>query len=199
MSRKKTPAAPRTFSEEDVIDIDGHTEACTPRARPKSPSEPRTPTKGRPSLSKNQSSLESPLVTPKLDRNKLKYRPSVSVEEPKAEVVDPDKYRAADIYTSSGFTQKVLQESADAVREGDPRFRWPAVEADEDEQLLRRFDMEAMYGPSVGLSREERWKRASAMGLSPPSEVMAALQRNPKSVMSVFDQRLNPEGSSPRR
>lgn len=153
MSRKKTPAVSRTFSGEDLIAVDGDAEARTPRARAKSPSEPRTPTKGPPLLSKNIFSLGSPLVTPKLDRSKLKYRSSplsVSVEEPKAElIIDPDQYRAEDIYISSGFTKKVLHESAEAVREGDPRFRWPSVEADEDEQLLRRFDMEAMVSLSL--------------------------------------------------
>ena len=58
------------------------------------------------------------------------------------------------------------------------------------------FVCRVQYGPSVGLTREERWKRASAMGLSPPSEVMSALQRNPKTSLSVFDQRLNPDECS---
>lgn len=201
MARKKIPDFGNTLSDEDVIEVThpcrySDVEMRTPRARRSSPIEPRTPSKGP---SAKASCLDSPLVTPKLDRKKTKYRSSpssVSVEVTKPVFVHEDAYRAPDIFVSSGFTQDELETSAEAVREGDPLLRWASVEADEDEQLLRRFDMEAMYGPSVGLTREERWTRASAMGLSPPSEVISALQRNPKSCLSVFDQRLNPDESS---
>lgn len=39
------------------------------------------------------------------------------------------------------------------------------------DDVLRVFDMDYEYGPCVGLSRLQRWERASAMGLNPPHEV----------------------------
>lgn len=197
MEENKTPRVLQSLSDDDVTEVDhpcrySQVEMRTPRARPQNPSEPRTPSKRQ---SAKTFSLGSPLVTPKLDQKKAKYR---STRRP-AEVAKPEfgdkdiKPDAKKNFLSPGFTQKELEVSAHAVRTEDSRFKWPAVEADEDEQLLRRFDMEAMYGPSVGLSREERWKQAEVMGLKPPSEVISALQRNPQSTQSVFDQRLNPD------
>jgi len=40
-------------------------------------------------------------------------------------------------------------------------------------QMLRVFDNTENFGPCVGLTRIERWERAKAMGLNPPSEVLA--------------------------
>lgn len=37
--------------------------------------------------------------------------------------------------------------------------------------ILRVFDMTAKYGPCVGISRLDRWKRAQKLGLEPPDEV----------------------------
>ncbi|GAA96438.1 uncharacterized protein L969DRAFT_49607 [Mixia osmundae IAM 14324] len=39
------------------------------------------------------------------------------------------------------------------------------------EQILRCFDMTFDYGPSIGMTRLERWDRAEALGLQPPEEV----------------------------
>ncbi|KAL8273706.1 hypothetical protein Esti_002306 [Eimeria stiedai] len=186
------------LSDDDVIEV-GHpcrfseVEMRTPRARRQSPSEPRTPSKG-PSSAKT-SRLGSPLVTPKLDRRKVKYRslPAAVLGKPQPTFAQEEQKIAIDKFPSPGFSQEVLNSSADAVRIGNSTLRWCSTEADEDEQLLRRFDLEAMYGPSVGLSRTERWKRASMMGLCPPAEVLAALERNPHRNLSLFDQRLNPD------
>lgn len=38
--------------------------------------------------------------------------------------------------------------------------------------ILRVFDMTAKYGPCVGISRLDRWKRAQKLGLEPPEEVI---------------------------
>lgn len=45
------------------------------------------------------------------------------------------------------------------------------------EDLLRRFDLTAKYGPCTGLTRLERWQRSAALGLNPPTDVKAALER----------------------
>ncbi|TFL02289.1 DNA polymerase delta, subunit 4-domain-containing protein [Pterulicium gracile] len=42
-------------------------------------------------------------------------------------------------------------------------------------QMLRVFDMTYEYGPSIGLTRLERWERANTLGLKPPSEVREIL------------------------
>lgn len=199
MSRKKRSESVDIISDDDVIEV-GHpcryseVEVRTPRARPRSPSEPRTPSKGPRSKT---DCPDSPLVTPKLDRRKMKHRASAAA----AAAADPESYfdtneseTVIDSYfVAPGYTQEELDKCARDVVYIDPRLRWSSAEADDDEQLLRKFDMEPMYGPCRGLNREERWRRAHAMGLCPPAEVMAALQLNPQNSMSVFDQRFNPD------
>jgi hypothetical protein len=39
------------------------------------------------------------------------------------------------------------------------------------QKVLRKFDLSYEYGPCVGVSRLERWKRAEDLGLEPPVEV----------------------------
>ncbi|KAJ3692543.1 hypothetical protein LUZ60_011638 [Juncus effusus] len=41
----------------------------------------------------------------------------------------------------------------------------------EAEERLREFDRDTRYGPVLGLTRMERWDRASAMGLCPPADL----------------------------
>ncbi|OTA98675.1 hypothetical protein M426DRAFT_325788 [Hypoxylon sp. CI-4A] len=45
------------------------------------------------------------------------------------------------------------------------------------EKVLRYWDVSSQYGPCVGISRVKRWKRADKLGLNPPLEVLAVLQR----------------------
>ncbi|KAL6585672.1 hypothetical protein OROMI_002316 [Orobanche minor] len=44
-------------------------------------------------------------------------------------------------------------------------------EYDDNEEVLRQFDMNMAYGPCIGMSRLERWNRANSMGLHPPKEI----------------------------
>ncbi|MCJ1291861.1 hypothetical protein MMC34_003408 [Xylographa carneopallida] len=44
-----------------------------------------------------------------------------------------------------------------------------------EEKLLREFDLSSQFGPCVGIARTKRWKRADALGLNPPLEVLAVL------------------------
>ncbi|KAJ7491925.1 DNA polymerase delta, subunit 4-domain-containing protein [Mycena latifolia] len=46
-----------------------------------------------------------------------------------------------------------------------------AEDQDKFHDILRVFDLSYEYGPCIGVSRLERWERASALGLNPPSEV----------------------------
>ena len=45
------------------------------------------------------------------------------------------------------------------------------------EQTLRAFDLNGKFGPCVNPSRLERWERAEKLGLNPPKEVKALLER----------------------
>ncbi|XP_006349440.1 DNA polymerase delta subunit 4-like [Solanum tuberosum] len=47
---------------------------------------------------------------------------------------------------------------------------------DENEELLRQFDMNMTYGPCLGLSRLDRWERAKSFGLNPPRDVEPILR-----------------------
>lgn len=43
------------------------------------------------------------------------------------------------------------------------------------EKILRHFDLCSEYGPCIGITRLNRWKRAQGMNLNPPIEVLAVL------------------------
>jgi DNA polymerase delta subunit 4 len=42
--------------------------------------------------------------------------------------------------------------------------------------ILRNFDLSPRYGPCVGMTRLERYRRAEKMGLKPPIEVLQILE-----------------------
>jgi DNA polymerase delta subunit 4 len=42
--------------------------------------------------------------------------------------------------------------------------------------ILRDFDLSPRYGPCVGMTRMERYRRAEKMGLKPPVEVLRILE-----------------------
>ncbi|KAJ1631790.1 hypothetical protein T492DRAFT_993658 [Pavlovales sp. CCMP2436] len=62
----------------------------------------------------------------------------------------------------------------------------PAFSTPEAEKILSAFDLAAEFGPSIGLSRAERWERAQQLGLAPPVEVRAAMQAAGVEGQSVF-------------
>lgn len=43
------------------------------------------------------------------------------------------------------------------------------------QQILKHFDLSSQYGPAIGMTRLERWNRASRLGLDPPQEIHAIL------------------------
>ena len=57
------------------------------------------------------------------------------------------------------------------------------------EAVLKSFDLDSRFGPCSGMSRLERWERASRLGLDPPKDVEALL-RGPggQDSQSVWDQ-----------
>ncbi|KAG9069303.1 hypothetical protein KI688_010202 [Linnemannia hyalina] len=48
----------------------------------------------------------------------------------------------------------------------------------EHEKILRQFDLASKYGPCLGMTRLERWERASLLGLSPPVGVKDLAVKN---------------------
>ncbi|KAJ5239099.1 hypothetical protein N7468_003718 [Penicillium chermesinum] len=44
-----------------------------------------------------------------------------------------------------------------------------------EEKILRNFDLSSQYGPCIGIARIKRWRRANALNLNPPLEVLAVL------------------------
>jgi DNA polymerase delta subunit 4 len=54
-------------------------------------------------------------------------------------------------------------DGADARRENEDR-----------ERKAREFDMDMRYGPCLGLTRAQRWHRAAALGLAPPSHALCS-------------------------
>lgn len=47
-----------------------------------------------------------------------------------------------------------------------------------DLEILRSFDLQAEYGPCIGITRLERWERANRFGLNPPKIVRDIAEKN---------------------
>jgi len=44
-------------------------------------------------------------------------------------------------------------------------------EQNNSESVLRQFDLDMKYGPSIGMTRLDRWERAKNWGKNPPLEI----------------------------
>lgn len=42
--------------------------------------------------------------------------------------------------------------------------------------LLTQFDANNKFGPAIGIPRLSRWRRAEALGLQPPADILALLE-----------------------
>ncbi|KAK6926212.1 DNA polymerase delta, subunit 4 [Dillenia turbinata] len=61
---------------------------------------------------------------------------------------------------------------------------------DENESVLRQFDMNMAYGPCLGMDRLARWERAQKLGLNPPKEVEALVREGKVGAMCLWDGRV---------
>mmetsp|Transcript_16332 Transcript_16332/g.40274 ORF Transcript_16332/g.40274 Transcript_16332/m.40274 type:complete len:143 (-) Transcript_16332:204-632(-) len=61
----------------------------------------------------------------------------------------------------------------------------------EIEEKLKGFDMDASYGPCIGITRLERWNRAKKFGLDPPIEIREILEDGNCHDHSAWDDLLN--------
>ncbi|XP_071617798.1 DNA polymerase delta subunit 4 [Heliangelus exortis] len=85
---------------------------------------------------------------------------------------------------------KLKGSSRDRCGSAPPRPGSPPNPPDQELlEMLRRFDLTWEYGPCTGITRLQRWERAQALGLSPPSPVREALlkhQDNPEVTYSLW-------------
>ncbi|KAL3837933.1 hypothetical protein ACJIZ3_022524 [Penstemon smallii] len=63
-------------------------------------------------------------------------------------------------------------------------------EYDDKEEVLRQFDMNMAYGPCLGMTRLDRWKRANALGLNPPRELETMLRAGKVNSDCLWDGRV---------
>ena len=67
---------------------------------------------------------------------------------------------------------------------------WKTDDFDEQEQVLRQFDMNMAYGPCLGITRLARWERAQKLGLNPPKEIENLLKGGKVKLECLFDGRV---------
>ncbi|XP_046839516.1 DNA polymerase delta subunit 4-like isoform X2 [Xenia sp. Carnegie-2017] len=53
---------------------------------------------------------------------------------------------------------------------------YPSAKEEYDFSLLKDFDLRCEYGPCIGITRLERWKRAKYHGLNPPIQVKEIIE-----------------------
>ncbi|XP_060181197.1 uncharacterized protein LOC132610808 [Lycium barbarum] len=61
---------------------------------------------------------------------------------------------------------------------------------DQNEEVLRQFDMNMVYGPCLGMSRLDRWERAKKLGLNPPTDVERLLGSSKVRNESLWESRV---------
>lgn len=89
--------------------------------------------------------------------------------EEEDEDIDEDELRASKILQkqiNAYWAEKERARKTPRVHQKDLSLR---------EKILREFDMSSQYGPCIGISRLDRWKRARDMELGPPIEVLAVM------------------------
>ncbi|KRX08189.1 hypothetical protein PPERSA_12344 [Pseudocohnilembus persalinus] len=51
------------------------------------------------------------------------------------------------------------------------------LSTDQEKKMLMQFDFTSKFGPSMGLTREERFQRAELLGLNPPQQVKQIINK----------------------
>ena len=73
---------------------------------------------------------------------------------------------------------KIVMHNIDAEEPNNPRKRklehWLLTKQEMID--LEAFDLNDRYGPMIGLTRKDRWLRATALSLKPPSSVLDTLE-----------------------
>ena len=127
------------------------------------------------SSSVNSSSDDVSVLTPspaKRSRASLKANmsakddPVVILDEPKLELEDYPLKNNDKRWKNAVKNSKKVSQTEVQVHKG---------QETDLHQMLRVFDMTYEYGPTIGLTRLERWERANTLGLKPPFEVREIL------------------------
>jgi len=119
------------------------------------------------------SSINPPAITPIRVGGKRKYEPD-SEPEPEAEqakevteVLERERLDTEDSRWNKAFgLARAKMGNIQPVH---------AEDQSPVHHILRIFDLSYEYGPSIGVTRLERWERAAALGLDPPAEVREIL------------------------
>ncbi|KAJ5295781.1 hypothetical protein PENANT_c001G07709 [Penicillium antarcticum] len=99
--------------------------------------------------------------------SELVVRPQPTVEKP-APTSEEDK-RALKLNKKDVWRYWQSQEETRKA----PRIHQQGI--DVEEKILRHFDLSSQYGPCIGIPRVNRWRRANALKLNPPIEVLAVI------------------------
>ncbi|KAK9994155.1 hypothetical protein SO802_023858 [Lithocarpus litseifolius] len=84
------------------------------------------------------------------------------------------------------FGSDITQPSA-LISHGSPDLQ---DDYDENEDMLRKFDMNMAYGPCLGMTRLARWERARSLGLNPPEEIEGLLKAEKVRADCLWDGRV---------
>nr|XP_023875552.1 DNA polymerase delta subunit 4-like [Quercus suber]POE82175.1 dna polymerase delta subunit 4 [Quercus suber] len=84
------------------------------------------------------------------------------------------------------FGSDITQPSA-LISHGSPDLK---DDYDENEDMLRKFDMNMAYGPCLGMTRLARWERARSLGLNPPEEIEGLLKAGKARSDCLWDGRI---------
>ncbi|XP_074292476.1 uncharacterized protein LOC141619352 [Silene latifolia] len=88
---------------------------------------------------------------------------------------------------SASLRSDVVQPPALLSHHGSPDLQ---QDYDENEVVLRQFDLNMAYGPCTGIPRLDRWNRAKQWGLNPPKEVQVLLVPGKVQNESLWDGRV---------
>ena len=152
-------------------------------------------TRGRPSASPSVGKRTSPGASPS-GTGKAK-RPRTSADSPGAAGTIPALFSQSKVDVAADLARAAVEmearspaaasASADAASPptataspptaaAPPPTKWSAL-SKEEETELRDFDLAMRFGPSVGPTRLQRWRRAEHWALGPPAQVLAILER----------------------
>ncbi|KAF5373284.1 hypothetical protein D9615_007379 [Tricholomella constricta] len=159
---KKLPALRKTArhdSSEDELDIDdiqvpSSDEEELVEEQPTRKLEERAKTSSKVSKThKQERQATKPPVTVLQSKNSVEIQSTASLSELNEN--DP-KWRKhyASVREKMGYMHPIHGQGQNKIHE-----------------ILRVFDLTYEYGPCVGISRLDRWERATALGLNPPPEV----------------------------
>ncbi|MCJ1327089.1 hypothetical protein MMC10_003755 [Thelotrema lepadinum] len=93
----------------------------------------------------------------------------LAIRQPQKVVVDESEEKAKK--TSDAQVRRYWK-GVDEMRKA-PRVHQQSLSV--NDKILRHFDMSSQFGPSIGIPRTTRWKRANKLRLNPPIEVLAVL------------------------